>query len=106
MIDVSERIEELLKEKRMTKYQLAKQADIPLSTLSTMISHKSLPRYDTIYKLCSGFKVTVSYFFKEKEVVEEETEEVKLARQVKYLSEDGQMLARHFLKYLIENDNK
>ncbi len=67
MIDVSERISELLIEKHMTKYQLSKRSGIPLATISTMIKRNTVPRLDTVYKLCEGFNVTVSYFVCDKE---------------------------------------
>ena len=56
------RIKELLSEKKMTMYMLAKRSGVPFSTISTMTRSKTVT-LATIYGICEGFGMTLKEFF-------------------------------------------
>lgn len=60
---IIERIEELCKEKHMSRYRLAQRAGLSQSSISTLLNRKSVPTIQTIDKLCDGFGITLSQFF-------------------------------------------
>ena len=61
--DVLERIDELCHERTWTRYELAKEAGIPVSSVYNMYSHKGFPKIKTIEKICDGFQITMEEFF-------------------------------------------
>ena len=54
--DVIQHIQDLCKERSWTYYRLAKEADIPYSTLNN-------PTIPTLQKLCDAFGITLADFF-------------------------------------------
>lgn len=65
MIDVGKRILELLEERHMSQYMLAKRAGLKTSTINTIIRKTESPKLLHIVKICEGLEVTVGYFLKE-----------------------------------------
>ena len=61
--DVIQHIQELCKERNWSYYRLAKESDIPYSTLNNMISRTNIPTIPTLQKLCDGFGITLADFF-------------------------------------------
>lgn len=61
---VSKRIEELLKERKMTQYQLFSKSGVPKSTLSNLMncSYDSV-KLRIIHEICQGFEISISEFF-------------------------------------------
>lgn len=61
---VSLRIEELLKEREMTQYQLFSKSGVPKSTLSNLMhcSYDSV-KLRIIHEVCQGFEISLSEFF-------------------------------------------
>ena len=60
----SKRIEEIRKEKRLSKYALAYEAEMPSSTLKSIINGKSgNPGICTIRKIADGLGMTFREFF-------------------------------------------
>lgn len=51
--DVIQHIQDLCKERSWTYYRLAKEADIPYSTLNNMVNRTNIPTIPTLQKLCS-----------------------------------------------------
>jgi len=67
MVNVAERIQELLREKNMTQYQLAKRSGVSQSSLNTIIKRGTSPSFKTICQICEGFDISLSYFAEEYE---------------------------------------
>ena len=63
--DVIQHIQDLCKERSWTYYRLAKEADIPYSTLNNMVNRTNIPTIPTLQKLCDAFGITLSQFFLE-----------------------------------------
>lgn len=47
----------------MSQYELSKRAGIAQSSLSTLINQDSMPKIQTLQKICDGFGITLSQFF-------------------------------------------
>ena len=63
--DVILHVQELCKERSWTYYRLAKEADIPYSTLNNMMNRNNIPTIPTLQKLCDAFGITLSDFFRD-----------------------------------------
>ena len=57
--DVIQHIQDLCKERSWTYYRLAKEADIPYSTLNNMVNRTNIPTIPTLQKLCDAFGITL-----------------------------------------------
>ena len=60
---VFERIEYLRKIKHFSMYRLAKEAEIPYSSLNNIIHRRTCPTVSTLEKLCKGLNISLSEFF-------------------------------------------
>ena len=59
------RINELLELRNWTMYRLAKEADIPYSSLNSLFQKNNQPTLSTLEKICAGFKISLADFFAE-----------------------------------------
>ena len=61
---ISERLAELLKEKKMTQYQLFMKSGVPKSTIGNVIncSYDSV-KLRIIHEMCQGFGIGIAEFF-------------------------------------------
>ena len=62
-MDVLERLLQPCKERGFSYYELAKRAEIPYSTLNTLILKGAQPSLPTLRKLCAGLGITLQQFF-------------------------------------------
>ncbi len=62
-MDLIARIEELLAQRGWSKYQLAKEANLSQSTISSMINRGNNPAISTIESCCKAFGITLAEFF-------------------------------------------
>ena len=53
--DVIQHIQDLCRERSWTYYRLAKEADIPYSTLNNMVNRTNIPTIPTLQKLCDAY---------------------------------------------------
>ena len=65
--DVMGRIKELCASRSWTYYRLAKEADIPYSSLSTMLHKAYVPSIPSLIKICEGFGITLAQFFSDQD---------------------------------------
>ena len=63
--DVIQHIQDLCRERDWSYYRLAKESDIPYSTLNNMINRTNIPTIPTLQKLCDRLGITLSDFFTE-----------------------------------------
>ena len=99
--DVMGRIKELCASRSWTYYCLAKEADIPYSSLSTMLHKAYVPSIPSLIKICRGFDITLAQFFSE------EDDTAKLSKKQKVclerwdkLNEQRQALALAYMEGL------
>lgn len=60
---VFDRIQYLCDIKHLSLYRLAKNSDMPYSSLNNIIHRRTCPTIGTLEKLCKGFNITLSEFF-------------------------------------------
>lgn len=63
MINVSERLQQLMNERGMTTYSLAKKAHVSWNTVKNYSIHNTKPTLATLSMLCDGFGITLAQFF-------------------------------------------
>ena len=64
-MEVQERIKVLMDNKGWSEYRLAKEAELPQSTISHLFKRNNAPTYPTIEAICRAFGITLSQFFAE-----------------------------------------
>lgn len=62
-MDIQERIRELMGIKGWSEYKLAKEANLPQSTISHLFKRNNAPTYPTIEAICGAFGITMAQFF-------------------------------------------
>jgi len=65
MKDILQEISQLRLKRNWSEYELAKNAGIAQSTISTWYRKKQVPSIPTLEKVCQGFGITLSQFFAE-----------------------------------------
>ena len=66
--DVIKRIQELLEFKHWTLYKLAKESDLPYSSLNNLFHRKNCPTIATLERICIGFGISLPDFFEFAEI--------------------------------------
>ena len=69
---VIDHIKEICKQRGWTYYRLAKESNIPHSSLSTMLNKQHIPSMNNLIKICRGFNMTLTQFFAGMEPVSDE----------------------------------
>ncbi len=59
------KIESYMEQKEWTVYRLAKEADIPYSSLSNLFQRNTEPTLPTLRKICEGLGISLSDFFRD-----------------------------------------
>lgn len=62
-MDVKERLQQLMDERGWTIYRVAKEADIPWSTVRNMFKRNTEPSIATLESICNGMGLTLPQFF-------------------------------------------
>lgn len=62
---VIQRLKDLCAENHWTFYRLAKESQIPYTTLMNMFKKNTMPTIPTLSHICSGFGITLSQFFQD-----------------------------------------
>jgi transcriptional regulator with XRE-family HTH domain len=78
-MDVKDRIKLLMDEKGWSAYKLAKEANLPQSTISHLFKRNNAPTIPTIEAICKTFGITMAQFFAD------EGEQVVLTNEQKQL---------------------
>lgn len=76
MINVGDRIVEILKEKNMTQYQLSKRCGLNTSVISTIINKNIMPSFERVCQICKGLDVSLSYFAGEYDIIEDDINKI------------------------------
>lgn len=74
-MDTLQRIQQLMEQRGWTEYRLAKESDLPLSTVTNMFRRKTAPTIPTLETICAGFGISLSQFFAQEEHLVELTDE-------------------------------
>lgn len=104
------RINRILETKHWTVYRLAKEADIPYSSLSNLFQRNTEPTLPTLRRICGGLGISLSEFFSDEstpesyEYTKTERELIDLYQSLKQpdklrLTAYAQGLAKHLPEY-------
>ena len=63
MIDVGERLKELMEARGLNMHALAKRSGLSWNTIKNFYTRKSIPTVTTISMLCDGLGITLAQFF-------------------------------------------
>ncbi len=63
VVDVHKRINDLAEERGLTPYELAKRAGMAQSSLYNMFERGTMPKIETLDRLCKGMDIDMSDFF-------------------------------------------
>lgn len=69
-MDINKKIEELRFQRGWSMYELAQEAGITQSTLTSMMKRGNPPKIDTLGCICEAFGITLAQFFMEDEELE------------------------------------
>lgn len=58
-------IQTLMEERNWTLYKLAKESNIPYSSLNSLFQKNNQPTLTTLEKICQGFHISMAEFFSE-----------------------------------------
>ena len=64
---IPERIDELCKRNKISRYQLSALTGISQSALSAIVKKKIIPTLITLNKICKGLWISMSEFFKNRD---------------------------------------
>lgn len=85
-MDINKKIENLRFQRGWSMYELAQEAGITQSTLTSMIKRGNPPKIDTLKCICEAFGITLAQFFMEDEALEilnkEEKQLISLFRRL------------------------
>ena len=69
-MDINKKIENMRFQRGWSMYELAQEAGITQSTLTSMIKRGNPPKIDTLECICEAFGITLAQFFMEDEKLE------------------------------------
>ena len=85
-MDINKKIENLRFQRDWSMYELAQEAGITQSTLTSMMKRGNPPKIDTLECICEAFGITLAQFFMEDEQLEalskNEKELISLFRKI------------------------
>ena len=105
MNDILKRITSLMNTRNWTLYKLAKESDIPYSSLNSMFQKNNQPTISTLEKICKAFNITMSEFFSNTPLNKKITQdfskvELELIQTFQNLSKSNQKLLIDFANLL------
>ncbi len=85
-MDINKKIEDMRFQRGWSMYELAQEAGITQSTLTSMIKRGNPPKIDTLECICEAFGISLAQFFMEDEQLEvlskDEKELISLFRKL------------------------
>ena len=101
-MDVKERLQQLMDERQWTIYKVAKEADIPWSTVRNMFKRNTEPSIGTLEAICKGMGLTLPQFFDVENQMGLSDEQRKLINQWGKLDERKKRLVSELVDALNE----
>lgn len=97
-MDVYSRLDRLMKERGWTRYRLAKECGLSESTLANVFSRNTMPSITTLEAICKGFRISMSQFFADEEMVEYTPELKELYQAWCFLTPEQKDAILHVMK--------
>lgn len=105
--EIITRIEDLRKKRNWSVYQLAKESELPYSTLNNLLHRTNIPTVPTLQKICDGLGITMSDFFRDKVTDYVVTDDqVKLLEVERALSRENRGFLLAYAEGLLKNQTK
>lgn len=101
-MDVKARLQQLMDERGWTIYRVAKEADIPWSTVRNMFKRNTEPSIQTLEALCNGMGITLPQFFDVDNDMGLSPEQARLLQQWNRLREKDKRLVTELIDSLNE----
>ncbi len=105
-MDISARLEGILKERGWTKNKLAKRSGVTASTIAGIFNRNAIPTIATLEAICNGANISLSQFFAEEETLETVYETKKLCKLWKELTQEQRELIFQLIKAILEANNR
>ena len=103
-MDVKTRLQGLMDERGWTIYKVAKEADIPWSTVRNMFKRNTEPSITTLESICRGFGITLAQFFDEENSLGLSKDQRRLIDQWNLLRECDKQLTLRLIEALNERE--
>ena len=105
-MDVRARLQQLMDEREWTIYRLAKEADIPWSTIRNMFKRGTEPSLSTLECLCKAFGVTLVQFFDAENEMGLSEEQNHLLQQWSRLQERDRRTVQELIDSLCDKNRR
>ncbi|SEW38968.1 helix-turn-helix domain-containing protein [[Clostridium] fimetarium] len=100
------RMQELLAERDWSIYKLAKESDIPYSSVNNIFIRNTCPTIVSLEKICKGFDVTLSEFFSYDTPIKQRTDlstkERKIIHKYRELPRNDKKILEAYLDGLLK----
>ena len=100
---IADRLKELMDERGMTMYSLAKASDVSWTTVKNLFNRTDNPTISTIELLCRGLGVTLSEFFAEEKPPLKSNELQSIINAWDDISERDQHILSHMAERMKQN---
>ena len=101
-MDVKARLQQLMDERGWTIYRVAKEADIPWSTVRNMFKRNTEPSIATLECICRGMGLTLPQFFDEENEMGLTPEQKQILSQWQRLNERDRQIVAALIESLCE----
>lgn len=99
-MDVKKRLRELMDERNWSVSQLARESELPRSTVQSLFTQDAEPMVSTLEAICKGLNITVSQFFEEESSVGLNDEERSLIFQWSCLGKREKQIVLELIEVL------
>ncbi len=97
-MDINGKLNRLMAERGWTKYKLAKECGLSESTLANVFSRNTMPSLATLDSICQGFRISLSQFFADEEMIEYTPDLKELYQAWCYLTPEQKDAILHVMK--------
>lgn len=101
-MDVKARLQQLMDERGWTIYRVAKEAEIPWSTVRNVFKRNTEPSIATLECICKGIGMTLPQFFDVDNDMGLSTEQAHLIQEWSRLSDKNRCLVYQLIEALID----
>lgn len=102
-MDINKRLNELLSKYGWTKYRLAKESNLPESTLSNIFHRGTIPTIATLQVICETLNITLADFFSDDDKITATPELKEFYEEWICLSPDKKQHILQTMKYMNEH---
>lgn len=99
-MDVKARLQQLMDERGWTIYKVAKEADIPWSTVRNMFKRNTEPSIITLECICKGMGISLCQFFDEDNQMGLSDEQKQLIQEWSRLNDKNKKIINELLEAL------